>query len=576
MSSLGGLGSRSEGRPRFALRPLVLLASGGLMLLGVLFFGLELVNYSSSTEAGNLQADVRVAGLQVGGLSESEAQRVWEKVYLDQPLSVVYGETPIILNPREIGFQTNNTAMLAAIRAQTDTNQSFWDGFWAHLWNQAPAPVVIDLNAELQAGQLRTALEDIAARYDTEAGGIGFDPQTLTFQSGAAGTRLDIEAAIPLIEAALRRPNADERRVDLPTAGVLGDGAQLSDLRAAIIAFLESQGFLYDGLTTIGSIFILDLNTGGEINILGDVAHSAVSTIKVGLMINYYRYQVTAPDPQSAYLLASAIICSQNSAANFLLQLTSDSKTDMIQGLGRASETMLELGAFNSWITSPLFVGAEADYPIIQKPAREALPNPAHNAQADPLNTTTAEDMGTMLAMIYDCAVYGGGLMAAFPDQITQDECLQMIEVLSGVKFSRFSELGAAPGVRVAHKVGYGAETVGDVAIVFSPGADYVFVVYIWEEDVDNDKITELDKWNLIDELARLVYNYFNPDQPQTEARPPLNPLGGAACVLPYTAEEINLNDIDQNRYDAAGDPLPSACYDFPACRPFDNWGQNR
>ncbi|MBZ0308429.1 MAG: hypothetical protein K8I82_20355, partial [Anaerolineae bacterium] len=56
--------------------------------------------------------------------------------------------------------------------------------------------------------------------------------------------------------------------------------------------------------------------------------------------------------------------------------------------------------------------------------------------------------------------------------------------------------------------------------------------------------------------------------------RQPLNPFGGAACVMPTTSEEISLNDIDAGRFDANGNPLPSACYDYPNCRPFDNWGQ--
>ncbi|HLA43501.1 MAG TPA: hypothetical protein VJZ27_08710, partial [Aggregatilineales bacterium] len=66
-------------------------------------------------------------------------------------------------------------------------------------------------------------------------------------------------------------------------------------------------------------------------------------------------------------------------------------------------------------------------------------------------------DMGTMLELIYDCAMFGGGLRAVYPEDITQDECQQMIEVLTGVRFSRFSELGVPEGVEIAHKVGYGA-----------------------------------------------------------------------------------------------------------------------
>jgi hypothetical protein len=103
--------------------------------------------------------------------------------------------------------------------------------------------------------------------------------------------------------------------------------------------------------------------------------------------------------------------------------------------------------------------------------------------------------------------------------------------------------------------------------------------MYLWEDNPtlqsrpDAPTSMSIRRWELIDEVARLVYNYFNPDQPLLERRAPLNPRGGAACVLPRTSAEVNLNDIDQNRYDSQGNPVPTACYDYPACRPFDNWG---
>ena len=570
--TLGGLGTRNQAGRRINLLGIV---SSVMLLAGILMFGQQLVSYSAQ-DFNDLQADVIVAGIQVGGLSESEAQARWESVFLDQPITLIYKGSPIILNPRSLGFRTNSEAMLAAARSQNNTDNSFWSGFWAHLWSQSADPINVPLDASVQEGQLRTILEDIALRYDSGPGSTGFDLTTLTFQSGASGSQLDIEGSIGIVEQTLFNPDPSQRTVELPTEGVLSSDSSMDDLRSAVIAYMESQGFLYDGVTTIGSVFVMDLNTGEEMSILGDVAHSAVSTIKIPIMINYYRHLVTSPPVDEAYLLSTAIICSHNTGANFIMQVSSDSRADIVQGMQKASETMLAAGAINSWITSPLFVGPDGDYPIIAAPERPNLPNQDFNAQPDPLNQTTAEDMGTLMSLIYDCAVHDGGLRAVFPEEITRDECTQMIEVMRGVKFSRFSELGIPDGTDIAHKVGYGQETVGDVALIFSPGADYVFSIYIWEEDLDNDFITELDKWDMIDEIARIVYNYFNPNAPLAEPRDPYNPLGGAACVLPNVdaIEEINLNDIDQNRFDANGDPVPSACYDWPQCRPFDNWGQ--
>jgi hypothetical protein len=570
--TLGGLGTRNQSGRRINFLGII---SSAMLLTGIVLFGQQLVTYSAQ-DFDNLQTDVIIAGIQVGGLSESEAQARWEAVFLDQPITLIYRNSPIVLNPRSLGFRTNSEAMLAAARSQSNTENSFWSGFWAHLMREAPDPVSVPLDAAMQEGQLRAVLEDIALRYDSGPGSTGFDLTSLTFQSGSSGSRLDIETSIDIVEQTLFNPDPSQRTVELPTQGVSSSGSSMDDLRNAIIAFMESQGFLYDGDTTIGSVFVLDLNTGQEMSILGDVAHSAVSTIKIPIMINYYRNLITSPPVDEAYLLASAVICSHNTGANFIMQVSSDSRTDIIQGMQRASQTMLAAGAINSWITSPLFVGPEGEYPIIAPPERPNLPNQNHDAHPDPLNQTTAEDMGTLMGLIYDCAIHDGGLRAIFPEEITQDECIQMIEVMSGVKFSRFSELGIPEDTFIAHKVGYGQETVGDVALIYSPGANYVFSIYIWEEDLDNDRITELDKWDMIDEIARIVYNYFNPTQPLLEPRQPANALGGAACVLPGTdnIEAINLNDIDAGRFDANGDPLPEACYDWPLCRPFDNWGQ--
>ncbi|MFP4323707.1 MAG: serine hydrolase, partial [Anaerolineales bacterium] len=453
--TLKGLGTRSE---RGGGLPIVSLVSTAFLLMGVFLFGQELMAYSDQDVAA-LQADVIIAGVQVGGLNEAQAQARWEEIYLDQPITLVYRDSPMIFSPRTLGFRTNNEAMLTAARTQSDGEQNFWTGFWAYLWNERTTSVEVPLNATLQEGQLRGVLEDIARRYDSEAQDIGFDLTTLTFQSGAQGSRLDTEASIPLIEAALFNTNPAERRVELPTQGVRGSGADMDDLRQAIISYMEAQGVLYDAETTIVSVFVMDLNTGEEMSILGDVAHSGVSTIKVPIMVNYFRHQVAVPDPDTSYLMASAMICSHNPGANFLMQVTSPTRNNMIEGLRLASETMLDMGAINSWITSPLFVGPDGEYPIIQPPARDNLANPDYNAQPDPFNQTTAEDMGTVLAHIYDCAMNSGGLRAVFPDEVTQTECQQMLEVLRGVRFERFSEIGAPPEVEIAHKVGYGDET---------------------------------------------------------------------------------------------------------------------
>lgn len=564
--SLGGLGTREQG----IKLPVLSLLSIAFVLVGVLMFGLELVAYSSGG-GGSLQSDVRIAGVQVGGLNQSEAQIRWERIYLDQPITLIYRDSPIIYTPRALGFQTNNEAMLAAARAQSDTVGNFWSGFWSHLLGRVPNPVSVPLDATLQEGQLQAVLEDIARRYDSAASGIGFNLDSLTFQGGVAGAQLDMNGAAERIRAALYNPSPASRVVELPTLETDTNTASMDDLRSAILQYMESQGFLYDGVTTKASLFVMDLSTGAEMAIQETILHSGVSVIKIPLMMNYFRYQNSEPHPDVAYLMSSAIICSHNPGANYIIADTANQ--NMIQGLINASQTMIDIGMLNSWVTSPLFVGTDYDYPIIRRPSPPIAVDPGGNASADPLNTTTAEDMGIALRLLYDCAYNNSGLLAIDAEGFTQTECVQMLEVMSGVKFFRFSEIGAPQGVRIAHKVGYGSETVADAAIVFSPATDYIFVMFIWEQDTDGNRLTSLSSWAIIDEVSRIVYNYFNPTQPLATRRTPPNPNGGAACVLPRTSAEINLNNMDDNRFDADGIPLASTCYNWPNCRAFDNWG---
>jgi len=122
---------------------------------------------------------------------------------------------------------------------------------------------------------------------------------------------------------------------------------------------------------------------------------------------------------------------------------------------------------------------------------------------------TTPLDIGLLLEMIYQCSHGGGALMAAYPGAFTVEECNQMIEWMSMNHVDSFTETGVPAGTRVAHKHGFTGDTHADAALVFSPGGDFVLVVFLyrpqwleWEESAP-----------LIANIATATYNYFNPTQ---------------------------------------------------------------
>ena len=75
-------------------------------------------------------------------------------------------------------------------------------------------------------------------------------------------------AAAKMIEAALFDP--EHREVHLPTGDSAASRPNLNTLQQMIVDYLDSRGFIYDGQSSVASIFIMDLQTGEEINLLVD------------------------------------------------------------------------------------------------------------------------------------------------------------------------------------------------------------------------------------------------------------------------------------------------------------------
>ncbi len=52
--------------------------------------------------------------------------------------------------------------------------------------------------------------------------------------------------------------------------------------------------------------------------------------------------------------------------------------------------------------------------------------------------------------------------------------------------------------------------TMGDAAIVFTPGGNYILAVYLWQKD----QLLYDPSNALIAQISRAVYNYFNQASP--------------------------------------------------------------
>ena len=122
-----------------------------------------------------------------------------------------------------------------------------------------------------------------------------------------------------------------------------------------------------------------------------------------------------------------------------------------------------------------------------------------------------------LLEDLYQCSETGGGaLIAAFPDQLTQNACKQMVNFLVEDKLGALIQAGVPDGTRVAHKHGWVADAatgvihnISDAAIVYTPGGNYILTIYayhpiqtVWEPVS-----------SLFAQISQAVYNYFNLSQ---------------------------------------------------------------
>lgn len=528
---------RRRGLPILLILSLLMVLAAGALLLN------ELVLFSQREE--QLSAGITAAGVNVSGLSQNDAVARWEQAYA-QPIQMYYrdinGTHPIMLYPDQLGWRISSAPMLADALAAGEADGGFWRRFLDYmLGNEQTLPRDIPLLAAYQEEALAAFLHDLALRYDSKAGSPGYDLQTLTVFPGESGYALNIPAAMKAVDAVLRR--ADARTVDLPIDSMVNRPPTLLTLQNLMIDYLDSQGFIHDGQTTAASLFVLDLLTGEEINLLGDVAYSAASTIKAPIMIDFYRLLDREPSSDEAWLLANSLLCSNNASSNLIMEIIGAG--DGFAGIQSVIDTLQYIGADNTYISAPFYLGVEGQQ-LGAIPAPATSPNAAYDTNADPFNQTTAEDMGSLFNLLYDCAEFSSGLAASYPDgQITQSECRQMLELMSANDIERLLQGGIPRQTRISHKNGWIFDTVGDAGVVYSPnGRHYVISIFLWEQTdfQDYEKL-----WPLVEGLSRAAWNFFNPQNVLLEPRSNL-PLTAQECegnYLPPAPELVDLNAIN-------------------------------
>lgn len=443
-----------------------------------------------------------VAGIDVGGMTKEEAGEVLANRYLEAPVTLFHGDETFEISPARAEFTPDISAMLGRADYQR-SQQDFWAGFWGFLWGRPVEVEPVQLEATHNRDALREVLREIASLADDPAQPPQPVPSTLTFQYGTSGTATNIENSIPDVETALYRPtNREARLIVEPREAERPDINLLARLMVNRLQVFEQDS------GGVASMFIMDLDSGRVVPINESVAMSGIDVMRLPIVLETYRALDQFPTLTQRQLISDTLVVEpEATSANALLDVIAGEE-DAYRGAEIVTESMQRLGLSNTFIAAPF------EEPL--KPGAVALKTPANQVEAprtnpDPLIQTTAEDMGMLLSMIYYCAEgKGGTLLAVYPEQITQEECQQILDFMSQNRIGSLIEAGVPPETPIAHRHGWISDTHADAAIVSTPGGDYVLVTYLYRPDWLEWETSS----PLLAEISRATYNYFNFDNP--------------------------------------------------------------
>lgn len=286
---------------------------------------------------------------------------------------------------------------------------------------------------------------------------------------------------------------------------------------AVLIPPLEARLAEFPGVT---SILIHNLTSGEKVyesNV--DYVLSGMSIVKIGIMVEVYRYLNGEVDEQTHQELLDMLGSeSCNPCANRLMAMVGDGEASA--GASRVTNTMRRLGLSNFRLCAPFrvvelwdegqivwAVHAVESLSLVQSPV------PGY----DPCVRATPREMANLVEMIYQCAEDSGLLHDAYPNIFTPPICKDMIDIMAANDLRNMLGSGIPDWVKLAHKHGFSGydvpwgDTRGEVGIVFSPTTNWLISFYIWED-------TPWINWGINQPLYRdvsnMLYNYFESDQP--------------------------------------------------------------
>jgi len=250
------------------------------------------------------------------------------------------------------------------------------------------------------------------------------------------------------------------------------------------------------------------LDSGQEVAINADVAVSGLDIMAIPISVETMR-RATLPLTATQISRLNDALTGQtvSSGSNALLEQALG-QGDPYLGVDSLTASIQSLGLGNTFMVAPLEGELRPGRTIFTTDANtrsDFFTDPDKRAQ------TTAEDMGSLLAMIYYCAEESGGaLQAAFGDELSSEKCQVVLDIMKSNRIGSLIEAGVPRNLEVAHRHGWTNELHGDAGIVYSPAGAYVLVYYMYQPEWLEWEVSS----QLLSDVSRATYNYFNFDAP--------------------------------------------------------------
>ncbi len=438
-----------------------------------------------------------IAGIDVSGMQDDEAATLLSERY-GSPVFAYHQVEHVELNPSDLGFTLETEMMLAQAQDQV-SERNEWLRFASFLLQRPLEPIEVPLQASHDGEAVFSLVQSVSGLLDQPASPAQLFSEGATIRDGEAGFITDVEASVPILEDALYR---QENRV-AKLVILRQETPEISlDLLADTIE-AKLQGF--NGL---GSVFIMDLETGEEIGINADLPMSGLSILKIAIFVEAYRALDGEPNAEQQTLFLDTATRSSNYGGNLLLHLVAG-EDNTYKGTDILTDSMQRLGLVNTFMAVPY----DATPPGYRQTTYVTPANSRSDLEVelDETMQTTAEEIGTLLSMIYQCSKGGGALVALYSGEITPNECQSIIDLMVLNEEGNLIRYGVPDGTPVSHKHGWAQGTHADAGIVLSPGGDFVIVEYLHQP---GGWLVADESFPILREIARSTYNYFNMDDP--------------------------------------------------------------